>query len=98
MQKRSYFSDTRHYQRLTKSFLASLFVLSGWPFAQRALVAARAFYSNTDTPGLKGLTSCTTRSTTARVGGGNSCAEETNGPADLTAWLAQNLDIFVKPL
>ncbi|KWT80517.1 hypothetical protein BS628_03105 [Agrobacterium radiobacter] len=30
-----------------------------------------------DTPGLRGLTSCTTRSTTARAGGGNQSPEET---------------------
>ncbi len=43
MQKRTYFSDTRLYQRLTKSFLASLFVLSGWPFAGVRFLATRSF-------------------------------------------------------
>lgn len=36
-----------------------------------------SFIPVADTPGLRGLTSCTTRSTIARAGGGNSCAEET---------------------
>lgn len=46
---------------------------SGWPTCRGAPSGcARSFIPVADTPGLRGLTSCTTRSTTARAGGGNS--------------------------
>ncbi len=52
---------------------------SGWPTCRGAPSGcARSFIPVADTPGLRGLTSCTTRSITARAGGGNQSTEETN--------------------